>query len=158
MEIITYGGTHENQVQANAFLQFTQEQCLQQYIEEPTRKYNILDFFLTKNDQLTRQIIINETSMCDHNIIQIQTNMKIVEENQNHQIKESNLSYRDLKFFNEDISFASIDADLFNTNWDLLLTDVKTPCYPLYNLELLIQSSAVSIYFYIWKWIKCIRL
>ena len=36
------GGTHENQVQANAFLQFAQEQCLQQYIEEPTRKNNIL--------------------------------------------------------------------------------------------------------------------
>ena len=31
-------GTHENQVQANVFLQFAQEQCLQQYIEEPTRK------------------------------------------------------------------------------------------------------------------------
>ena len=32
------GGTHENQVQANTFLQFAQEQCLQQDIEEPTRK------------------------------------------------------------------------------------------------------------------------
>ena len=31
------GGTHEKQVQANAFLQFAQDQCLQQYIEEPTR-------------------------------------------------------------------------------------------------------------------------
>ena len=36
------GGTNENQVQANAFLQFAQEQCLQQYLEEPTRKNNIL--------------------------------------------------------------------------------------------------------------------
>ena len=25
------GGTHENQVRGNAFLQFAQEQCLQQY-------------------------------------------------------------------------------------------------------------------------------
>ena len=49
------GGTHENQVQANVFLQFAQEQCLQQYIEEPTRKNNILNVFLTNNDQLTRQ-------------------------------------------------------------------------------------------------------
>ena len=32
------GGTHENKIQANAFLQFAQEQCLRQYIEEPTRK------------------------------------------------------------------------------------------------------------------------
>ena len=73
------GGTHENQVQANAFLQFAQEQCLQQYIEEPTYKHIILDVFLTNNDHLTRQIIITETSMSDHNIIQIETNIKIVE-------------------------------------------------------------------------------
>ena len=51
---------------------------------------------------------------------------KIVEEKQNHQIKKINLSYRDLNFFNEDISWASIEADLFNTRWDMRLTDVKT--------------------------------
>ena len=64
--------------------------------------------------------------MSDHNIIQIETNIKIVEEKQNPQIKKSNLSYWDLNFFNEDISCASIDADLLNTSWDMLLTDVKT--------------------------------
>ena len=73
-------------------LQFAQEQCLQQYIGKPTRKNNILDVFLTNNDQLTRQIIITETSMSDHNIIQIETNIKIVEEKQKYQIKKSNLS------------------------------------------------------------------
>ena len=70
--------------------------------------------------------------MSDHNIIQIETNIKIVEEKQNHQIKKSNLSFRDLNFFNEDISWASIDADLFNTSWDMLLTDVKT--YEMYKI------------------------
>ena len=89
-------------------------------------KNNILVVFLTNNDQLTRQIIITETSMSDHNIIQIETNIKIVEEKQSHQIKKSNVSYRDLNFFNEDISWGSIDADLFNASWDMLLTDVKT--------------------------------
>ena len=64
--------------------------------------------------------------MSDHNIIQIETNIKIVEEKPNHQINKSILSYRDLNFFNEDISWASIDADLLNTSWDMLLTDVKT--------------------------------
>ena len=63
--------------------------------------------------------------MSHHNIIQIETNIKIVEEKQNHPIKKSNLSYRDLNFFNEDISWASIDADLLNTSWGMLLTDAK---------------------------------
>ena len=95
-------------------------------MEEPTRKNSILDVFLTNNDQLTRQIISTETSMSNHNIIQIETNIKIVEEKQHHQIKKSALSYRDLNFFNKDISWASIDADLLNTSWDMLLTDVKS--------------------------------
>ena len=63
--------------------------------------------------------------MSDHNIIQIKTNIKIEEEKQNHQIKKSNLSYRDLNFFNENISWASIDADLLNTSWDMLLIRCK---------------------------------
>ena len=42
--------------------------------------------------------------MSDHNIIQIETNIKIVEEKQNHQIKKSNLRYSDLNFLNKDIS------------------------------------------------------
>ena len=64
--------------------------------------------------------------MSDHNIIQVETNIKIVDEKQNHQIKKRNLSYRDLNFFNEDISWASIDADLLNTSRYMLLTDEKT--------------------------------
>ena len=86
------------------------------------KKNILLDDFLTNNDQLTRKIIITETSMSDHNKIQIETNIKIAEEKQNNQIKKSNLSYRYLNFFIEDISWASIDADLFNTSWDTLLT------------------------------------
>ena len=43
-------------------------------------KQKILNVFLTNNDQLTWQIIITETSMSDHNIIQIETNIKIVKE------------------------------------------------------------------------------
>ena len=58
--------------------------------------------------------------MSDHNIIQIETNIKIVEEKQNHQIKKRNLSNGDLNFSN-----ASADADLFNNSWSMLLTDVK---------------------------------
>ena len=64
--------------------------------------------------------------MSDNNIIQIEADIKIAEEKHNHQIKKGNLSYRNLNFFNEDISWACIDADLFNTSWDTLLTDVKT--------------------------------
>ena len=124
------GGIHENQVQANAFLQFAQEQWLQQNIEEPTRKN--ITYLRSFSLIMTNSPVGTGTSMSDHNIIQIETNMKIIEEKQNCQIKKSNLSYRDLIFFNEDISWASIDADLLNTSWDMLLTDVKTD--EMYNI------------------------
>ena len=91
-----------------------------------TKKYNILDVILTiMTNSPDIIIIITETSISNHNIIQIETNIKIVEQKQNQQIK-SNLSYRDLNLFNEDISWASIDADLLNTSWDMLFTDLKT--------------------------------
>ena len=88
--------------------------------------------------------------MSDHNIIQIETNIKIVEEKENHQIKKSNLSNRDLNLFNDDISWASIEADLFNTSWDMLLTDVKTDkmykiiiniCPKIYEKHVLLKKS-----------------
>ena len=60
------------------------------------------------------------------NIIKIETNIIIVEEKQNYQIKKINLSYIDLNFFNKDINWASIDTDLSNTSWDMLWTDVNT--------------------------------
>ena len=64
--------------------------------------------------------------MSDHNIIHIETNIKIVEKKQNHKIKKGNLTYRDLNYFNEDISWEIIDADLLNTSSDMLMTTVKT--------------------------------
>ena len=86
--------------------------------------------------------------MSDHNIIQIETNIKIAEEKQNHQIKKSYLSYRDLNFFNEDISWASIDADLLNTSWDMLSTYVKTDeMYKIIiniRLEICIKTCSVK--------------
>ena len=72
----TDGGAQENHGQANALLQFAQDQCLRQYIDEPTRRNNILDVFLTNNDQLTRQI----------------------------QFKKSDSGCRDLSFIDEDIN------------------------------------------------------
>ena len=63
--------------------------------------------------------------MSDHNIIHIEPNINI-EEKQNHQITKGNVGYRDLNCFNEDISWASIDADLLNTSWTMILTDVNT--------------------------------
>ena len=53
--------------------------------------------------------------MREHNVIQIKTNIKIVEEQQNPQLKERDLGYRDLNFFNEDINWAN-----------MLLSDVNT--------------------------------
>ena len=97
------GGTHENRVHASKCLSaICTGTMLTTIYRGANEKNNILDVFLSNNYQLTQ--IINETSMSDHNMIQIETNIKIVEEKQNHQIAKRNLSYRDLNFYNEVIS------------------------------------------------------
>ena len=64
--------------------------------------------------------------MSDHNIIQIETNVKIGEKQQSHQFKEDlKLGFKDLNFFNEDNNHANIDAELFNTDWVMLFSDVN---------------------------------
>ena len=91
----TDGGTHEYQVQANALLIAicTGTMLIYGNIWRGQREKITLDVFITNNNHLTRQIIITETSMSDHSIIiQIETNVKIVEEKQNHQIKKSNFT------------------------------------------------------------------
>ena len=40
------------------------------------KENNSIDVFLTINEQLTRQIIITEISMSDHNLIQMEANIK----------------------------------------------------------------------------------
>ena len=51
----TVNRTHESRVQANVLSKFAHEQCSRQLVEEPTRRNNILDVFITNNDQLTLQ-------------------------------------------------------------------------------------------------------
>ena len=58
--------------------------------------------------------------MSDHYIIQIESSIKIVVEKLNQPNQEKQLKLLGLNFFNEDISWGSIDADLLNTSLDML--------------------------------------
>ena len=49
------GGAHENQVQIKFCNLLINNAYSNMYIDEPMRKYNILDVFLTNSNQLTRQ-------------------------------------------------------------------------------------------------------
>ena len=84
--------------------------------------------FLTNNDQLTHPTNNHHRNINEWPQYNSDSNnhKNCRRETQNHQIKKSNLSNRDLNLFNEDISWASIDDDLLNTSWDMLLTVVKT--------------------------------
>ena len=62
-------GTHENQVQANAYLRFANFSSFLVLftIEQPTRKINILNVFYTNSNQLMHPTNNHhETSMSDH--------------------------------------------------------------------------------------------
>ena len=83
---ITDGETHDCQAQANSLLHFALEQSLRQYVYRGTNKeqqYIGCHSHLQWQTHLTQQVIINETPKCDHNIIQIETNLKTTEAQEN---------------------------------------------------------------------------
>ena len=52
--------------------------CLVQCVTEPTRLHNILDKFLTNNENLIRDIDIIDTSISDHRLVLVRTCITIL--------------------------------------------------------------------------------
>ena len=57
--------------QAQALLQFMEDQCLAQVITQPTRGDNILDLLLTNNEDMLHQMEVRDTLMSDHRVIKV---------------------------------------------------------------------------------------
>ena len=69
--MVPFGGSSASrvQLQAEAFLEFNDEQFLQQCVEEPTRVKNILDLILTNDPDVITEISVWDTLMSDHKVI-----------------------------------------------------------------------------------------
>lgn len=76
---VVQGGSTDAQLQAAALLDLAENYCMNQYIRVPTRGKNILDLFFTNNEELVHEYTVDPTTMSDHNIILMTTNIKSLE-------------------------------------------------------------------------------
>jgi len=100
--------TTETREQANVLLDFSQEFCLEQLVQDATRERNILDIFATNDHELVSQVLVedNHRKSRDHKTIIIRT--KMVNES-------SNLEA--LNFHIESIDWLGLRNYLSDVNW-----------------------------------------
>ena len=70
------GGSRDEQAQARHLLNLTENYFMEQIVQEPTRRNNILDLVFVNNHSLIYDINISKTIISDHNMIEITTNLQ----------------------------------------------------------------------------------
>ena len=56
---------------AEALLNFINHNMLTQVVDKPTRNGNILELFLTNNDRIIRNIVVQETKISNHDLVSV---------------------------------------------------------------------------------------
>ena len=125
------------QASATQFLGLLSENLLTQYVNEPTRKSNILDIFCTNNPFLVQSVEVSQTNISDHNIVQITIHIeteliKSIPENQ----ERNGFSALDFSKAN----YEAISADVQTIDWATLLGD-----QPLENHPEIINETLLEI-------------
>lgn len=117
------GGTMDARMQATALLDLAENYCMNQYIRVPTRGKNTLDIFLTNNEELVHAYRVDQTTMSDHNIIIISTNIKQLDTKIVINPLEGELTLNHLNFFSGNTNWENIEGELGELNWDKLIGD-----------------------------------
>ena len=102
--------------QESMLLQFMETNLLSQYVLQPTRKSNILDLFITNNDNLVLQTTCEETPLSDHDIVFIQTTYDIKSKNTCNIPHFADHTFRSLNLQKAD--FEEINSQLTCIDWD----------------------------------------
>ena len=117
-------GTYATEDEKNQFfrlMEIADKYNLVQAIEEPTRGKNTLDLVFTNEIDAFKQVEVTETSMSDHKIIEITTDIEWNKDNidvgeSRVDMKEDDL--RQLNFHSEKIPWSEIGQILNELDWD----------------------------------------
>ena len=111
------GGCEATKVQARMLKDFMSRNFLSQMVLENTRQGNILDLILTNDPSYINEILVRDTSLSDHRLIEI-----VVQPEETHG-EQSNCPAVDknelagLNFYNESVNWDQINTDLQNIDW-----------------------------------------
>ena len=99
-------------------INFMDKYFLSQYIEENTRKNNILDLFITNNPLFSQVIETSEIDISDHNLIKIYTPFfSKLFDMQSVSVPSVNSNLDFSQFNLESADFTKINQHLHNTDW-----------------------------------------
>ena len=112
----TVGGTKEDQEQAKLLLEIVEENFLEQIVNEPIRKLNILDLIFVSNVELIHSKKMLKTILSDNNLVEFITNTE--EEMTNRLEIRNNIEngLNSLNFLHKTINWNSNNEELSKTN------------------------------------------
>ena len=113
------GATKIMQRQAEMLQEFMGNFCLRQKIQEATRKDNLLDLFLTNNQDLVCQVLVSDTVLSDHRLVLVGT---YLESNLQEKPCDEAHGFSSLNFYHYSINWDEICEDLLEIDWKLDFT------------------------------------
>lgn len=122
----THGGTNQDKIQAELLFTFTEQWCLNQIIDAPTRGTNILDLIFTNNDELIHGLNIEKNILSDHNLIRITSNIWETETHKasGETIGNTTTDFGDLNFFSARTDWTNIARELGEIDWHMEMENI----------------------------------
>ena len=123
-----YGGSDSIRRQAEALFNFSMLHALEQVITKATRGDNILDLCFTNNDELIDQVRIEDSSLSDHKLIFLTTNIHLKQNVQSNNINNTDDQppLRSLNFYRETINWDLINNKFLHFDWDGAFMNLST--------------------------------
>ena len=103
------GGTTSEQEQANHLLGFAENNFLEQIVEEPTRKNNIMDLVLMNNKERIHSHQMIKTIILNHNLVEVRLDIHC-EKTHNHEVAKECSECEGLRHINFHSKKANWDA------------------------------------------------
>ena len=103
---------------ANQLIHLMEENFLNQLVNKPTRGSNILDLFITNNENIISHIDSVETPLSDHNILKVNTTYNILSSCKKPTAKIPHDSFRSLNLTKA--NYSAISDHLKTINWNKL--------------------------------------
>jgi len=125
------GGRESCHSQAKNLIDFSNYHCLNQCIQNNTRENSILDLLFTNNEDIIHKIEITCTTLSDHNLISIHSNIfgkknNKADEKSNELSNDNDESFKSLNFFHKNTNWIGIKQELALTQWTNILSS-KSP-------------------------------
>lgn len=131
-----YGGTAEDRLQANSLFTMMESLMLKQIIHIPTRGNNILDLFLTNDEDLISDVRAEDIDISDHRLMVVETTLNTKKQTQNDTANTD--GFQSMNFFHDSIDWKAINDGISNIDWQGEMNGLTaSEMYELFTSKLL---------------------